>query len=45
MARPLSEDELLRLIDALAPGEWQSGEALAAQAGVTRAALAKRVGH
>ena len=45
MARPLSEDELLRLIDALAPGEWQSGEALAAEAGVTRAALAKRVTH
>jgi len=45
MARPLSEDELLRLIDALAPGEWQSGEALAAEAGVTRAALAKRVAH
>lgn len=45
MARPLSEDELLRLIDALAPGEWQSGEVLAAEAGVTRAALAKRVTH
>jgi BirA family transcriptional regulator, biotin operon repressor / biotin---[acetyl-CoA-carboxylase] ligase len=45
MARPLGEDELLRLIDALASGEWCSGEALAAQAGVTRAALAKRVSH
>ena len=45
MARPLSEDEVLGLIDALAPGEWQSGEALAAEAGVTRAALAKRVAH
>jgi BirA family biotin operon repressor/biotin-[acetyl-CoA-carboxylase] ligase len=45
MARPLSEDELLRLIDVLAAGEWRSGEALAAQAGVTRAALAKRVAH
>ncbi|MBV8062746.1 MAG: biotin--[acetyl-CoA-carboxylase] ligase [Nevskia sp.] len=45
MARALSEDELLRLIDALAAGEWRSGEALAAEAGVTRAALAKRVGH
>jgi BirA family biotin operon repressor/biotin-[acetyl-CoA-carboxylase] ligase len=45
MARPLSEDELLRLVDALAPGEWRSGEALAAQAGVTRAALAKRMDH
>jgi BirA family biotin operon repressor/biotin-[acetyl-CoA-carboxylase] ligase len=45
MARALSEEELLRLIDALAPGEWCSGEDLAAEAGVTRAALAKRVGH
>jgi BirA family biotin operon repressor/biotin-[acetyl-CoA-carboxylase] ligase len=45
MARPLAEDELLRLIDALAPGQWCSGEALAAEAGVTRAALAKRVAH
>jgi BirA family biotin operon repressor/biotin-[acetyl-CoA-carboxylase] ligase len=45
MARALSEDELLRLVDALASGEWRSGEALAAEAGVTRAALAKRVGH
>ena len=45
MARPLGEDELLRLIDALAAGQWCSGEALAAEAGVTRAALAKRVAH
>jgi BirA family transcriptional regulator, biotin operon repressor / biotin---[acetyl-CoA-carboxylase] ligase len=45
MARPLGEDELLRLIDALAAGQWCSGEALAAQSGVTRAALAKRVAH
>jgi len=45
MARALGEDELLRLVDALAAGEWCSGEVLAAQAGVTRAALAKRVAH
>jgi len=45
VARTLPEDELLRLVDALAGGEWRSGEALAAEAGVTRAALAKRVGH
>jgi BirA family transcriptional regulator, biotin operon repressor / biotin---[acetyl-CoA-carboxylase] ligase len=45
MARPLGEDELLALIDALAAGQWCSGETLAAQAGVTRAALAKRVAH
>jgi BirA family biotin operon repressor/biotin-[acetyl-CoA-carboxylase] ligase len=45
MARPLSEDRLLRLVDALAGGQWHSGETLAAQAGVTRAALAKRVAH
>lgn len=45
MARPLVEDDLLRLVDALAPGEWQSGEALALASGLTRAGLAKRVGH
>jgi BirA family biotin operon repressor/biotin-[acetyl-CoA-carboxylase] ligase len=45
MARALDEADLLELIDALAPGGWRSGEELAAQAGVTRAALAKRVGH
>ncbi len=45
MARTLGEAEVLHLIDALAAGEWQSGEALAAQAGITRAALAKRVEH
>jgi len=45
MARALGEDQLLRLVDALAAGEWRSGEVLAAQAGVTRAALAKRMAH
>jgi BirA family transcriptional regulator, biotin operon repressor / biotin---[acetyl-CoA-carboxylase] ligase len=43
MAAPLSESELLALLDALADGAWHSGEALAAQAGITRAALAKRI--
>jgi BirA family biotin operon repressor/biotin-[acetyl-CoA-carboxylase] ligase len=43
MAQALSETELLRLADALADGEWHSGEDLAALAGVTRAALSKRV--
>lgn len=45
MARPLAEQDLLLLVDALATGEWQSGETLAAAAGLTRAGLAKRVGH
>lgn len=45
MARPLSDADLLRLVDALADGQWQSGEALAAHAGLTRAGLAKRVAH
>jgi BirA family biotin operon repressor/biotin-[acetyl-CoA-carboxylase] ligase len=45
MARALSEEELLALVDALADGSWHSGEALAARAGVTRAALAKRMAH
>lgn len=45
MARALSETELLALVDALAPGGWLSGETLAANAGVTRAALAKRIAH
>ena len=45
MARPLAEQDLLLLMDALASGEWQSGEALAATAGLTRAGLAKRVAH
>lgn len=43
MAQALSETELLLLADALADGAWHSGEDLAARAGVTRAALSKRV--
>lgn len=43
MVQALSETELLHLADALADGEWHSGEDLAACAGVTRAALSKRV--
>lgn len=43
MAAPLTDAERLRLLDALADGQWHSGEALAAAAGITRAALAKRV--
>lgn len=45
MSRPLADAELLPLADALADGDWQSGEALAQAAGVTRAALAKRIAH
>jgi BirA family biotin operon repressor/biotin-[acetyl-CoA-carboxylase] ligase len=43
MAAPLNSAELLGLVDALADGDWHSGEKLAQRAGVTRAALAKRV--
>ncbi|HUP91010.1 MAG TPA: biotin--[acetyl-CoA-carboxylase] ligase [Solimonas sp.] len=43
MAQALTDSELLRLADALADGQWHSGEALAAASGITRAALAKRV--
>lgn len=43
MARALSEAQLLPLLRTLADGAWHSGEALAAEAGVTRAALSKRV--
>ena len=45
MARRLSEAQLLALADALSDGAWRSGEELAAAAGITRAALAKRVEH
>jgi len=45
MARPLSDQDLLALADALASGAWCSGEALAASAGISRAALAKRIAH
>ena len=43
MAVTLSEEELLNLVDALANGEWHSGEDLAACADITRAALSKRM--
>lgn len=43
MTRALADEALLPLVDRLAAGDWQSGEALAAAAGVTRAALAKRI--
>ena len=43
MAQALSEAELLRLLDALADGEWHSGERLAGRAHISRAALAKRM--
>ena len=45
MARTLGEEDLLLLVDALASGEWQSGEALATASGLTRAGLAKRIAH
>lgn len=43
MAQVLGEDELLALVDRLADGQWHSGEKLAAAAGISRAALAKRI--
>jgi len=43
LTRALDDEALLPLVDALAPGAWLSGEALAAAAGVSRAALAKRI--
>ncbi|MDE2150126.1 MAG: biotin--[acetyl-CoA-carboxylase] ligase [Gammaproteobacteria bacterium] len=43
MSRRLPQTELLALVDALADGGWKSGPALAQAAGVTRAALAKRI--
>ncbi|MDP3293544.1 MAG: biotin--[acetyl-CoA-carboxylase] ligase [Nevskia sp.] len=43
MTRALDDEALLPLADALAAGDWVSGEALAATAGVSRAALAKRI--
>ena len=45
MTRALEDAELLPLADALADAEWHSGEALATAAGVSRAALAKRMAH
>jgi BirA family transcriptional regulator, biotin operon repressor / biotin---[acetyl-CoA-carboxylase] ligase len=43
MARPLSAAQLLGLVRTLADGHWHSGERLARDAGITRAALAKRI--
>lgn len=43
MAAPLSVEQQERLVDALADAAWHSGEDLARAAGITRAALAKRV--
>jgi BirA family biotin operon repressor/biotin-[acetyl-CoA-carboxylase] ligase len=43
MARPLDDQDLLRLADVLAAGEWHSGQKLAEAAGLTRAGLAKRI--
>ncbi len=43
MTRALDDAALLPLVDALAVGDWVSGEALATAAGLSRAALAKRV--
>ncbi len=43
MTRPLEDAELMPLLDALADGDWHSGEALAEAAGISRAALAKRI--
>lgn len=43
MARPLKPAALLPLLRTLSDGRWHSGEALARDAGITRAALSKRV--
>ncbi len=43
MAQALTEADLLALVDRLADGAWHSGEALAAECGISRAALAKRI--
>ena len=43
MARPLNEEQLLPLLRTLADGGWHSGEALAREAGITRAGLSKRL--
>lgn len=43
MATALSQAEQLALLDALADGQWHSGETLAARFGISRAALSKRV--
>jgi len=43
MARSLNEEQLLPLLRTLADGGWHSGEALAQDAGITRAGLSKRL--
>lgn len=43
MAQALSEAALLALVDRLADGGWHSGEQLASECGISRAALAKRI--
>jgi BirA family biotin operon repressor/biotin-[acetyl-CoA-carboxylase] ligase len=43
MARSLNEEQLLPLLRTLADGGWHSGEALAREAGITRAGLSKRL--
>lgn len=43
MARSLNEAQLLPLLRTLADGGWHSGEALAREAGITRAGLSKRL--
>jgi BirA family biotin operon repressor/biotin-[acetyl-CoA-carboxylase] ligase len=43
MARALNEEQLLPLLRTLADGGWHSGEALARDAGITRAGLSKRL--
>ena len=45
MARSISSEDLATLAAALADGEWHSGEVLAEGFGITRAGLAKRLGH
>ncbi|MGH8481155.1 MAG: biotin--[acetyl-CoA-carboxylase] ligase [Nevskiaceae bacterium] len=43
MARSLNAEQLLPLLRTLADGGWHSGEALARDAGITRAGLSKRL--
>jgi len=43
MARSLNEEQLLPLLRTLSDGGWHSGEALAQEAGITRAGLSKRL--
>lgn len=43
MARPLNPEALLPLLRTLSDGAWHSGSRLAGAAGITRAALSKRI--